>query len=159
MDRKQWIAGTALVASLPLTVIFWRSLTRPSHPPLPPGPKPDPIIGNARNFPTNRWYETFCEWQKYYGDIIHVNVLGSHIVVLNSLDAARDLLVKRGNLYSGRPMDMMNNVVYVFMCSVMSSRIDSLQNGMGLERWFVLCRHVWARLTIYSHGPTRPVPQ
>jgi hypothetical protein len=33
----------------------------------PPGPPQDPIIGNIRNFPAKKWYETFCEWQKLYG--------------------------------------------------------------------------------------------
>jgi hypothetical protein len=32
-----------------------------------PGPPQDPIIGNLRNFPSDRWYEKFCEWAKLYG--------------------------------------------------------------------------------------------
>jgi hypothetical protein len=37
------------------------------------------------------------------GDIIHLNVLGQPFIVLNSHQAAVDLLDKRGANYSGRP--------------------------------------------------------
>lgn len=35
-------------------------------------------------------------------DIIHCEVLGTHIIVLNSTKAAKDLLEKRSNIYSDR---------------------------------------------------------
>jgi hypothetical protein len=34
---------------------------------LPPGPKRDPLIGNLRNFPKQRWYETFTQWREEFG--------------------------------------------------------------------------------------------
>lgn len=36
-------------------------------------------------------------------DIIYLNALGSHLLVINSFDAARDLLEKKSSLYSSRP--------------------------------------------------------
>lgn len=36
-------------------------------------------------------------------DVIHVKTLGQSVVVLNSLQAARDLLDKRGANYCDRP--------------------------------------------------------
>lgn len=36
-------------------------------------------------------------------DIIHVNLLGQPVIVLNSVESAVDLLEKRGANYSGRP--------------------------------------------------------
>ena len=38
------------------------------------------------------------------GDILHLKVLGRHIVVLNSVDSAVTLLEKRANKYSDRPV-------------------------------------------------------
>ena len=34
--------------------------------PLPPGPEPKPLIGNALDFPTSRPYEVYVEWGKRY---------------------------------------------------------------------------------------------
>ena len=38
------------------------------------------------------------------GDVLSFRVFGSVIVVLNSLKASKDLLEKRGNVYSDRPV-------------------------------------------------------
>ena len=35
-------------------------------------------------------------------DIIHVAVAGSHLVILNSMEATTDLLEKRSSIYSNR---------------------------------------------------------
>jgi hypothetical protein len=42
-----------------------------------------------------------------YGDMIYMNVLGTKMVILNSLDDARQLLEKRGQTYSNRVVDGM----------------------------------------------------
>jgi hypothetical protein len=34
---------------------------------LPPGPKQNIIIGNLANFPQEKWYIHFSEWQKQFG--------------------------------------------------------------------------------------------
>lgn len=41
------------------------------------------------------------------GDILHVEALGHHLIYLNSLDAANDLLEKQSLIYSDRPMTPM----------------------------------------------------
>lgn len=41
------------------------------------------------------------------GDIIYFNVLGSHIMVLNSMEAVTDLFEKRSNIYSSRTKSVM----------------------------------------------------
>ena len=35
---------------------------------------------------------------------MHVHALGQHVVIINSLDVAIDLLDKRSNIYSDRPV-------------------------------------------------------
>lgn len=37
------------------------------------------------------------------GDLVHLNVLGMHIVVVNSQKIAIDLMEKRSKIYSDRP--------------------------------------------------------
>ncbi|KAJ6570526.1 cytochrome P450, partial [Mycena vulgaris] len=70
---------------------------------LPPGPPADPIIGHLRVIPASGQAKTFYEWSRIYGDVIHLHSLGRNIIVLNSHQAATDLLNKRGANYSDRP--------------------------------------------------------
>lgn len=42
-------------------------------------------------------------------DVVYFNALGSHLVVLNKFEAARELLDKKGSIYSSRPRLVMIN--------------------------------------------------
>ena len=37
------------------------------------------------------------------GDVVHIKIFGQPVVILNSLQASRDLLDKRSSIYSDRP--------------------------------------------------------
>ncbi|KAF8598008.1 cytochrome P450 [Ceratobasidium sp. AG-I] len=72
--------------------------------PLPPSPKPDFIIGNLRSLPFSNEHKVYQQWSEEFGsDIISLNILGKTLIVLNSSDAATELLVKRSSIYSDRP--------------------------------------------------------
>ncbi|ATZ58243.1 hypothetical protein BCIN_16g00770 [Botrytis cinerea B05.10] len=71
--------------------------------PLPPGPKPLPIIGNIHQAPRSHGWRTYCEWNKQYGPIVYVNMLGQSIVILSTNRAAHDVLAKHGAVCSDRP--------------------------------------------------------
>ena len=43
------------------------------------------------------------ELMSYTGDVVYTTIFGKPIVVLNSIDAARDLLDKKGSNFSDRP--------------------------------------------------------
>ncbi|KAJ7672132.1 cytochrome P450 [Mycena polygramma] len=73
------------------------------HLPFPPGPEPSFISGNVRDLPREQQWITFTEWGKQYGDIVHASAFGDHLVILNSLKVATDLLEKRARIYSDRP--------------------------------------------------------
>ena len=68
--------------------ILYLRRTRPKLP-FPPGPKPLPLLGNVLDLPTSREYETYTRWGKEFGDVVHVSALGQHIIILNSLQAAK----------------------------------------------------------------------
>ncbi|KAI0305228.1 cytochrome P450 [Multifurca ochricompacta] len=72
--------------------------------PFPPGPKRLPVVGNLFDMPAGAEWTTYKRWGELYSsDIVHVDVLGTHIVILNSVKAANELLEKRSSLYSDRP--------------------------------------------------------
>ena len=105
----------------------------------PPGPPPDPIIGNARAMTSDELHRVFAEWGKKYGalslkmpnltflhasanffflliqgDVNYVTVVGKPMIVLNSYQAARDLLEKRSGVYSSRPRMVMLSELCVY---------------------------------------------
>jgi len=81
--------------------------------PLPPSPKGLPIIGNLRDLPTSFEWKTYHEWCRNLNtDIMHLNVAGTSLIVLDTSEAANDLLEKRSSIYSSRArMPMMNELM------------------------------------------------
>ncbi|KAF8073622.1 cytochrome P450 [Lyophyllum atratum] len=86
-----------------LAFLFIRDRRSRKRPPLPPGPPADPIIGHLRLIPPVGQDVFFYEMGKIYGDVVHIKVLNQSLIVLNSVQAANDLLDKRGHNYSDRP--------------------------------------------------------
>ncbi|KAG2040709.1 cytochrome P450 [Suillus americanus] len=73
----------------------------------PPGPRGWPLVGNIQDMPRIKPWLTFAEWGEKYGAISHIEVLGQHIIVLNSVKSAMDMLDKKGAVYSDRPVLLM----------------------------------------------------
>ncbi|KAJ7463649.1 cytochrome P450 [Mycena latifolia] len=70
---------------------------------LPPGPPGDPVLGHLRYMPSAQPALVFHEWAKNYGDVMHLQVLGRSMIILDTYQAAVDLLDKRSVNYSDRP--------------------------------------------------------
>ncbi|KZP29750.1 cytochrome P450 [Athelia psychrophila] len=69
----------------------------------PPGPPGRPLIGNVFDMPRSNEWVQYKEWgQKSKSDIIHLSIFGTHLIILNSLEAVSDLLDKRSAIYSDR---------------------------------------------------------
>ncbi|KAI0315374.1 CyP450 monooxygenase [Amylostereum chailletii] len=72
--------------------------------PLPPGPKPFPLLGNLLDMPKKHAWVVFREWsKKYNSDVVYVETLGQRYVIVNSAKAVSDLFEKRSSIYSCRP--------------------------------------------------------
>lgn len=98
---------------------------------LPPGPPIEPFIGSLRSMPSSHMWLTFTEWSKKWGnarlnrclhfnrtyllkgDVIYASVFGAPVIVLGSIDAARDLLDKKGSNFSSRPRSVTFYELYV----------------------------------------------
>lgn len=100
-------ADSVVIAIVVLTVWLWRRRIfvqrRSKGFPLPPGPRRKPLIGNLLDIPRFCAWHKFLEWKEQYGELVYVEVLGSQILVLNSLEAVSDLLESRPANYSDRP--------------------------------------------------------
>ncbi|KAJ7065498.1 cytochrome P450 [Mycena amicta] len=71
--------------------------------PLPPGPKKLSIVGNLFDMPAERQWEAYHRWsQEYNSDIIHLDVVGRSIIVLDSVEAIHELFERRSSIYSDR---------------------------------------------------------
>ncbi|KAJ6472451.1 hypothetical protein C8R45DRAFT_835872 [Mycena sanguinolenta] len=70
---------------------------------LPPGPPGDPFIGHLLHMPSTDSALVFHQWAKTYGPVMHLQVLGRSMIILDSYQTALDLLDKRGLIYSDRP--------------------------------------------------------
>jgi hypothetical protein len=101
----------------------------------PPGPPPWPIIGNFFDIPKEKPWIAYTDMSKKYGrrnilctagslqlnrgpvgDIIYLRTFSKVIIVLSSFSAIKDLLEKRGEYYSDRPI---MPIVKMYVCSIL----------------------------------------
>ncbi|KAF5360076.1 hypothetical protein D9758_007556 [Tetrapyrgos nigripes] len=97
-----WSSALAFVG-LVLGILCLRYISGDNYP-YPPGPKGFWYIGlPSSKVPSKKFWLTYIEWGKKYGDLIHFSRFGKHYVVINSLQAARDILDKQARVTSDRP--------------------------------------------------------
>lgn len=82
-------------------IMYWctpaRRLRRPD------GPTPAWFIGNVLQVPSKNTEYKFTEWAYTYGDVVHIKFFRQSMIILNSCEAAYELLEQRGAMYSDRP--------------------------------------------------------
>ena len=130
MGSLLFYAVVALVIAAAIAVIANVRFGTAKDVALPPGPPAEPLIGHLRVIPTTDQAEFYHEMRKRYGeilfavrndrssnlhagDVLYFHALGRSIVVLNSVEAAVDLLEKRSLIYSDRPPLVMLEDVWV----------------------------------------------
>jgi hypothetical protein len=68
-DLPGTMASILLLVALAVVTasISYRINKRRRH--LPPGPKPDPVLGNVRHMPFENAHQAYLEWSKTYGSL------------------------------------------------------------------------------------------
>jgi hypothetical protein len=126
--------------------------------PYPPGPRPWPIIGNMLDIPSRLPGVAYADMSKQYGishipmalsgqllrgfsgDVMSLQLLGQVVVILSSSSAIKDLLERRGEVYSDRPVFRLHQVYEQSktLSFVLSHAYDHFKtqdrNGLALAR-------------------------
>ncbi|KAI0406566.1 cytochrome P450 [Xylaria palmicola] len=96
-----WVPVALSAALLVIIINFSRIGQRPLG--IPPGPPTLPVIGNLHQMPKKNGHLQFEKWARKYGPVYSL-ILGPKVmIVLSSDQAIKDLLDKRGGIYSSRP--------------------------------------------------------
>lgn len=83
-----------------------------------PGPKQFPLVGRVHDLPRFSMWLKFKEWADAYGPIYETSMMGLRFIVVTDEGMAQELLIKKGNSFSGRTqiralLDHRNSPVYV----------------------------------------------
>ncbi|KAG9006557.1 hypothetical protein FRB90_009884 [Tulasnella sp. 427] len=92
----------------------------------PPGPKPLPFIGNILDLPKSEFALTWTKFGKEYGPLTWLTIPGRNFLVINSVEAAKDLLEKQGSNYINRPRFIMMGELVGFQEITPLNQYDSL---------------------------------
>ncbi|KAK2060500.1 cytochrome P450 [Colletotrichum caudatum] len=102
------ISFVGLVVVTYLLEKVFNRLKNGRRPPLPPGPRGLPIVGNVKDLPAFDEYEALY-WLKHkekYGPISSITAMGTTALILNDLEIASELLEKRSAKHSSRPLQV-----------------------------------------------------
>ncbi|KAI0774783.1 cytochrome P450 [Trametes elegans] len=86
--------------------------------PLPPSPRPLPLLGNVLDFPKVHLGREFHALSQVYGHIVHLQVFGQSVILVGSYETACELLERRSANYSDRPQSVMvdlTNLDWIFV--------------------------------------------
>ncbi|KAL7929710.1 cytochrome P450 [Trichoderma chlorosporum] len=90
-----------LLASVVVFVLIYLRLRQRPALRLPPGPPGLPILGNMLQLKGHLWLK-LAEMARTYGPVVHVRAFGQHLISLNTMEAAFDLLDEKAAFTSDR---------------------------------------------------------
>ncbi|EJD49808.1 cytochrome P450 [Auricularia subglabra TFB-10046 SS5] len=109
MERTGWLGVAAFLGAT--VAAFAVSRKRRDGLPYPPGPRPRWLIGNMFDMPLSSPWLRFSEWGDTYGEITYATVFSRRVIVLNSLEACKEVMEVQGASASGRPWSIMHGLM------------------------------------------------
>lgn len=95
-----FLGFSLLVAIVAYRIFFYD----PRRKQLPPGPRGWPIFGNIFDVDMGLFPQTqLMAWAKQYGEIFYLKIASSDFIFLNSPRVVKEVVDRRGNIYSDRP--------------------------------------------------------
>ncbi|KAE8364637.1 cytochrome P450 [Aspergillus caelatus] len=91
-----------IIVSCMLGLYLVHDFLYPKTKPLPPGPRPLPLIGNIHQHQSSSPWGKHQEWHRKYGPIITLKLGSRTVIMLGSHKVVRDF-ARMGFLYSSRP--------------------------------------------------------
>ncbi|KAJ7510535.1 cytochrome P450 [Mycena galericulata] len=110
-DTNSLLSALALLALYILGLSIkklYRTLRRLN---LPPGPPRGRFRDNRADVPLAFFWKTFRSWHLQYGPVVSFYLGRTPVAVLGTPEAAHDLLEKRGDIYSGRPRNIVGQEI------------------------------------------------
>lgn len=96
-------SGAVSLVYLLIVLVLYGVYDYWTHRNLPPGPPRLPFIGNLHQAPKEQPWLKYEQWFKKYGPIFRLQYGKDIFIMISDYNIARDLLDKRGNIYSDRP--------------------------------------------------------
>lgn len=113
---------------------------------LPPGPVPLPLVGNMFHMGVLP-HLGLTALAKNYGEVFRLQVGIHRIVVVNSIESAREALVRRSNDFAGRPL--------LHTASLISRRGKSIAFGDFDATWKMQRKIAHSALKMFGSGIER----
>ena len=144
MSLDHWLP-TLAIAFIPVFGVasLWLNRGNPVSSPLPPGPRPLPLVGNVFYINLHEPWVSYTNLGKIYGtcqvtfarlcklisvpgELLYIRLLNQEVIVINSEEVAKDLLERRSRKYSDRPrmFRMLNDLWVVFFTPLSRKRVD-----------------------------------
>ncbi|CAE6419330.1 unnamed protein product [Rhizoctonia solani] len=135
----RWLVGTVLVL---LLARYW-NWPGSRHKDMPPGPRPLPLVGNAHQLKHVDVYAQLRDLNEKHGPLASLKIGSSNMVVIGGDGSlVRQLLDKRGAIYSNRPLELVSQI---------AGRGDHLLFQQDTDRWRT------ARKLIVQHYAPRTI--